>query len=87
MKECLDQPVVTINLAYETEYGDIHQRSDRVVVGDGIIEAIDIVKESVESFLRDVGEIHTNTVYFAEELSQKEYEAVVELLRSMREGE
>lgn len=87
MKKCFDQPIITINLTYETEYGDVHTRCDRVSVGDGILEAIDVVKESVESFLRDIGEIHTNTVYFAEELTNEECEAVIGLLESMRGDE
>lgn len=85
MKKCFDQPVVTINLTYETEYGDVHTRCDRVSIGDGILETIDVVKESVESFLRYIGEIHTNTVYFAEELTNEEYEAVTGILMEMRE--
>lgn len=87
MKDCFDNEKISIMLSYTNECGDTLTRSETVNIHDEFPDPMDIVTIAAEGFLRDIGAIHTNTVFFADELTDDEFEAVTDALKVFRSPE
>lgn len=84
---CNNHDQITIMLSYTSNCGDTITRTETVNIRDDFPHPMDAVSLAAESFLKDIGAIHTNTVYFVDELTEGEYEAVTDVLMELRKND
>ena len=84
MKDCFDNESISVMFNYVNELGDTLTRSETVQISDDFPIPMDIISMAAESFLKDIGAIRNDSVYFVDELTDDEFEAVTDVLREMR---
>ena len=78
---------ITIGFNYTDEYGSVYSSSSTVPIFYSLGEnAVDVIGQQLNNFLRQVGYVRPNNHILMEDLSDEEYENIADFLSQLRDN-